>query len=63
MGEAITDEVLDAFAVAGTAPQVAAALTARFGDLIDRISLYTPYPVDPAQLAAVRSRLRNDAPQ
>jgi probable F420-dependent oxidoreductase len=63
MGAAITDEVLDAFAVSGTAPQVAAGLRDRFGDVIDRISLYTPYPVDPDQLAEIRSRLRGDAPQ
>jgi probable F420-dependent oxidoreductase len=58
MGEAIGDDVLDAFAVAGDAGQVAAGLRARFGDLVTRISMYTPYEVDPAQLAAVTAALR-----
>jgi probable F420-dependent oxidoreductase len=60
MGEAITDEVLDAFAVSGDAAGVAAGLTERFGDLVDRISLYTPYAVEPAQLTAVATALRDD---
>jgi probable F420-dependent oxidoreductase len=58
MADAIDDEVLDAFAVSGDAPSVAAGLTARYGDIIDRISLYTPYAVNPAQLAAVTTELR-----
>jgi probable F420-dependent oxidoreductase len=43
MGRMITDEILDAFAVRGTPEQVPAELQRRFGDVIDRISLYTPY--------------------
>jgi len=58
MGDAIGDEVLDAFAVSGDAAAVAAGLRSRFGDLADRISLYTPYDADPAQLAAVTAALR-----
>ena len=58
MAAAIDDEVLDAFAVAGDAAEVARGLRARFGDIVDRISLYTPYPVDAAQLAAVAAALR-----
>jgi probable F420-dependent oxidoreductase len=58
MAEEITDDVLDAFAVSGDAPTVAAGLRARFGDVVDRISLYTPYDVDPAQLTAVTRALR-----
>ncbi|WP_436520359.1 TIGR03617 family F420-dependent LLM class oxidoreductase [Actinoplanes sp. HUAS TT8] len=51
----ITDEVLDAFAVAGDPASVAEQLNARFGATIDRISLYTPYDADRYQLAAVRA--------
>ncbi|GAA4602122.1 alkanesulfonate monooxygenase SsuD/methylene tetrahydromethanopterin reductase-like flavin-dependent oxidoreductase (luciferase family) [Actinoplanes octamycinicus] len=58
MAAEITDDVLDAFAVAGDPATVAAGLTARFGTTIDRISLYTPYDADRYQLAAVRSALR-----
>lgn len=54
----ITDDVLDAFAVAGDATVVAAGLKDRFGTAIDRISLYTPYEADRYQIAAVRSALR-----
>jgi probable F420-dependent oxidoreductase len=58
MSDAIDDDVLDAFSVAGNATEVAAKLRTRFGDVIDRISLYTPYAVDPAQVVAVATALR-----
>jgi probable F420-dependent oxidoreductase len=58
MGTLIGDDVLDAFAVAGSPPEVAAALHDRFGDLITRISLYTPYRPDPEDIAAVVAALR-----
>lgn len=58
MADAVSDDVLDIFAVSGDAQGVAEALWARFGDVIDRISLYTPYPVDEAQLAAATRALR-----
>jgi probable F420-dependent oxidoreductase len=58
MGDAIGDDVLDAFAVSGDVAAVAAGLRTRFGDIADRISLYTPYAADPAQLAAVAAALR-----
>jgi probable F420-dependent oxidoreductase len=54
----VTDDVLDAFAVAGAPAQVAAALHGRFGDVISRISLYTPYQADPEQVAATVTALR-----
>lgn len=58
MGDLITDEVLDAFAVSGTPAEVAAAVLHRFGDVIDRISLYTPHPPGRAALNAVTAALR-----
>jgi len=58
MTAAIGDDVLDAFAVAGDAAAVAAGLHARFGDVVDRISLYPAYPIDPAQALAVANALR-----
>jgi probable F420-dependent oxidoreductase len=61
MADAITDDVLDAFAVAGDPAAVAAGLRDRFGSTIDRISLYTPYDADRYQLAAVRSAIRTSA--
>ncbi|HET6480529.1 MAG TPA: TIGR03617 family F420-dependent LLM class oxidoreductase [Actinoplanes sp.] len=50
----ISDEVLETFAVTG---DVAAGLRERFGGMVDRISLYPPYQVDPALIAQVRQRL------
>jgi probable F420-dependent oxidoreductase len=58
MAGLIADDVLDAFAVAGDAATVAAALRARFGDIVSRISLYTPYAVDPTEVARVTELLR-----
>ncbi len=58
MGELITDEMLDTFAVSGDAVHVAAALRARFGDMIERMSLYMPYKADPEQVIQVTELLR-----
>ena len=55
MAALITDDVLDTFAVAGDVPR---GLRERFGSTIDRISLYTPYPLDPALTGEVRAALR-----
>jgi probable F420-dependent oxidoreductase len=52
MSALITDDVLDTFAVGG---DVARGLRERFDGLIDRISFYTPYPVDPSLLREVRA--------
>ncbi len=49
----ISDEVLETFAVTG---DVAAGLRDRFGDLVDRVSLYTPYAVDASLTARVRQQ-------
>ncbi len=62
MGTLITDEVLSAFAVAGSPAEVAAGIQRRFGDLIDRVSLYTPYQADPAAIRAVTAALRAGTP-
>jgi probable F420-dependent oxidoreductase len=58
MAGLIGDDVLDAFAVAGPAAQVAGELRGRFGDLVTRISLYTPYAADQQEVAAVVRALR-----
>jgi probable F420-dependent oxidoreductase len=47
MGELITDDMLDVFAIVAEPDDVARGLRARFGDLVDRISFYTPYRGDP----------------
>ncbi|MFF4767355.1 TIGR03617 family F420-dependent LLM class oxidoreductase [Streptomyces sp. NPDC001255] len=45
MGEAISDEVLDAFAVAGEPARVASELVSRYGDVLTRVPLHTLNPV------------------
>jgi probable F420-dependent oxidoreductase len=47
MGTIIDDDVLSTFAVVGLPGQVAPELLRRYGDLMTRLSLYTPYDIDP----------------
>ena len=47
MGDAVDDEVLDAFAVVAEPSRLAAGLQERYGDVIDRIMFYAPYRADP----------------
>ncbi len=61
MARAVTDDMLDAFAVSGDPATVAAGLGDRFGSAIDRLSLYPPYEADRYQLAAVRSAITTSA--
>jgi probable F420-dependent oxidoreductase len=42
MGRRIDDDILDAFAVTGTPEEVPGKLQKRFGDVVDRLSLYMP---------------------
>jgi probable F420-dependent oxidoreductase len=59
MGELITDEVLDAFAVIAEAPEdVAAQLGQRFDGAVSRLSFYAPYKSDPDRWAAVLADLK-----
>jgi probable F420-dependent oxidoreductase len=59
MGDLIDDDVLTAFAVTGETPaDVAAAIYARFGDVITRLSFYAPYHADPDDVAALVAALR-----
>jgi probable F420-dependent oxidoreductase len=46
MGELITDQMLDVFAVVALPDEVAPELLRRYGDLVDRISLYARYRLD-----------------
>ena len=43
MGRLISDDILEAFAVRGDPGDIPALLHERFGDVVDRISLYMPY--------------------
>jgi probable F420-dependent oxidoreductase len=53
MTQLIDDEVLSTFAVCGEPRQVGAEIVRRFGGLVDRFTVYTPYPLDEATRAAV----------
>lgn len=46
MGELIDDEVLAAFAVVAEPDKLADAITARYGDIVDRFNFYAPYDHD-----------------
>ena len=59
MGELITDEMLDAFAVVAEPDEVAPELRARFGPLLDRISFYMPYRADPDATKAMVAALKD----
>ena len=58
MGTIIDDDVLSTFAVVAEPGAVAAELLRRYGDLMTRITLYTPYALDPAVTAQIVADLR-----
>jgi probable F420-dependent oxidoreductase len=53
MGELIDDDMLHAFAVVGEPDVVGKGLTARWGDVATRITLYATYEADPSVWPAV----------
>ncbi len=58
MGDLIDDEVLETFAVVGEPEAIASELTARYGDVVDRLSFYAPYQSDPERWRAVIDGLK-----
>ncbi|HTY72567.1 MAG TPA: TIGR03617 family F420-dependent LLM class oxidoreductase [Actinomycetes bacterium] len=58
MGEAIDDDVLNAFCVVAEPDRVAGELLRRYGDVMTRISLYTPAELDADVVDQVVSDLR-----
>jgi hypothetical protein len=59
MAGLIDDELLHAFSVVGDPAAVGAGLRARWGPVVDRISLYATYAADPAIWPEVIDALRN----
>jgi probable F420-dependent oxidoreductase len=57
MKSLIDDAILEAFAVVGDGPAVARAILKRYGDLVDRVTLYTPYAVETRVLGEIASVL------
>jgi probable F420-dependent oxidoreductase len=58
MGERITDEILDAFAIVAPIEQVPDVASERFGDLVDRFSFYAPYHLEPEKWSEVLARFK-----
>jgi probable F420-dependent oxidoreductase len=59
MGDLITDEVLETFAVVAEPHDVAGKLLERWGGLVDRISFYAPYEAEPDTWLPVVAALKN----
>jgi probable F420-dependent oxidoreductase len=59
MGELITDDIIDAFAVRAPVDQVAEKLQDRFAGAVDRLSLYAPYSLSAEHEQAITSALRS----
>lgn len=57
MGELISDDVLNAFAVVAEPGKVAAELASRFGGLVDRLKFYAPYDSDRSMWDQIRADL------
>jgi probable F420-dependent oxidoreductase len=53
MGTLITDDMLDAFAVRGEPEEIPKLILDRYGDVMDRVTFYTPYKSDPERWKAV----------
>jgi probable F420-dependent oxidoreductase len=48
MADLITDDIVDAFAVVGTPPEIPAKILSRYDDMVTRISFYAPYRMERA---------------
>jgi len=53
MGRLITDDIVSTFAVQGQPEEIPKLILARYGDVIDRVTFYTPYKSDPERWKAV----------
>lgn len=58
MGELITDDILDTFAVVAEPEKLAAGINQRYGDVVQRLSFYAPYDSDPDRWKAVLDDLK-----
>jgi probable F420-dependent oxidoreductase len=58
MGDLISDEILEAFAVVCPIDEVPARLRERFGGLVDRFSFYMPYAVGPGRWREILASFR-----
>jgi hypothetical protein len=59
MARLVDDDVLHTFAVVGRPRAAARLLTERVGDLVDRVTLYTPYDVRRECVLEMAAELRD----
>jgi len=59
MGNLITDEILNTFAVVGEPESVAPELLRRYGDVVSRVSFYAPYRSNPDRWRQVMADLQS----
>jgi probable F420-dependent oxidoreductase len=59
MGDLIDEEMLRTFAVVAEPDAVAGELLRRFGDVMTRMTIYAPYPMDPAVAAVLCADLQS----
>jgi probable F420-dependent oxidoreductase len=58
MGALVDDDILNTFAIVAPPEDVAAGLSERYGDVIQRVSFYAPYRSDPQRWQKVLADLR-----
>ncbi|OSC32569.1 LLM class F420-dependent oxidoreductase [Mycobacterium vulneris] len=58
MAALVDDDVLHTIAVVGDPTEVGGDIARRFGGLVDRFTLYTPYPLSEATVAALVSAIK-----
>ena len=61
MGELITDEILETFAVVGSPEEIPAEVNRRYGDICSRISFYAPYKSDPERWRGIFEGIKSGA--
>jgi probable F420-dependent oxidoreductase len=61
MGNLITDDILNTFAVVAEPEQIAPELLRRYGDVIQRVSFYAPYKSDPDRWRSVLAALQSSS--
>ncbi|HUX03371.1 MAG TPA: TIGR03617 family F420-dependent LLM class oxidoreductase [Acidimicrobiales bacterium] len=60
MGALVSDEMLEAFSVVARVDEVAPVTQERFGDVVDRFSIYAPYDLGSAQRRAIVTQLQGE---
>ena len=53
MGDLITDDMVETFAVVGEPEEIPKLVLARYGDVLDRVNFYAPYKSDPERWSKI----------